>query len=43
MSESGSAARRDGVVHLLVPYWGDPTLLDQTVASVLARTTTGGR
>lgn len=37
MSESGTAAPRDGVVHLLVPYWGDPALLDQTVASVLAQ------
>jgi glycosyltransferase involved in cell wall biosynthesis len=36
VSESGAAAR-DGVVHLLVPYWGDPALLDQTVASVLAQ------
>jgi glycosyltransferase involved in cell wall biosynthesis len=26
------------LVHLLLPYWGDPLLLDQTVASVLAQT-----
>lgn len=25
-------------VHLLVPYWGDPRLLDETLASVLAQT-----
>jgi glycosyltransferase involved in cell wall biosynthesis len=25
-------------LHLLVPYWGDPALLDQTLASVLAQT-----
>jgi glycosyltransferase involved in cell wall biosynthesis len=25
-------------LHLLVPYWGDPGLLDQTLASVLAQT-----
>lgn len=25
-------------LHLVVPYWGDPALLDQTLASVLAQT-----
>jgi glycosyltransferase involved in cell wall biosynthesis len=29
---------RRPVLHLLVPYWGDPELLDQTLASVLAQT-----
>lgn len=29
---------RGPALHLLVPYWGDPALLDQTLASVLSQT-----
>ncbi len=35
MSESSASAPW---LHLVVPYWGDPELLDRTVASVLAQT-----
>ena len=34
---TGSADASTSWLHLVVPYWGDPALLDQTLSSVLAQ------